>query len=184
MANINQSTRIQCTDALKRKALQAVIDLKEDNPTLEEEWKRKATAAACKSLGIETRMIELERAKANVREVLAQLADAYENVLNRVTDDAVDSISRDERNAENIFGSSSWSLQSELSPHIDAHLKNIMESDPVGRRILFLEAQREEIWEAMLLVSNDQQLKQFWDEWHNLVELDTTDAERIALACG
>lgn len=160
-------------ERIEEKIKKRISAVKSENAKLFEDIQREAEAKTIESLGLTEDMKRLEKLKAKETETSAQWKELTTSVRNRLFPN----------NKEIGHCYSHYNeIRNAISEIRKAHEEKIYGNHEVGRELLKLQNERENILDTVWLATSPRQVTELWQRVVNLLGEDTTDFQKEILS--
>jgi len=150
------------------------LECKED-PTFRQRLAEKADSEAWKSLGLGELHAEVEKINAEIKRSEDRRSEIYDQML-RIVEGTSETT--------HYYRSRGYPCQvtESVKRHSLVHQRELMASDPLGKRILQLEREKEELLDTVWLATSSAQIKDLWSRFIDMLNWEPPELQRQTLA--
>ncbi len=165
-------------DRITRKIDQAVESiLAAENPNFMEEIRRKAKIKTWESLGIAKLKKEVEEIETEKEKLDKKRITAFRNMLAVVRGVSIDDVDKSE-----VRYSEHGDVQRAVRRRQQLIERELLAEDELGRRILRLRLEKEELLDTVWLATSPKQIKELWSTVASVLEQEPTELQKEALS--
>lgn len=158
-------------ERIDEKIKRRIEALKSRNAAFFAEAETSAKQAAQEELGIHSELKDIKSMERKVEKLEVEIKERLSNAIQRITGKQPDS----------YFARMS-TVDSELKPHIQRCLNDLLAADPRGQEVLKLESEREQLLDTIWLATSPRQVRDMWAQVLKLLGEDSTEFQKEVLA--
>ena len=158
-------------ERIDEKIKRRIDSLKSRNAAYFAETESAAKQSATEELGIHSSIETVKSMEQKIEKLEGETKERLSQVIEKITGKRPDS----------YFARMS-TVDSELKPHIERCLNELLAADPRGQEVLKLESEREQLLDTIWLATSSRQVRDMWAEVLKLLGEDSSEFQKEVIA--